>query len=439
MALKRNTPKLDIMRERYGLIENPFRVGDIYRPDNPGLYVPQMYGAQHNEFLDKFFVQPLDRDERQVIGAVWSARTGDNEGRGHGKSMLMCEESKRVNSDFGASILEGFDVEAKDIEAHPFLATYATFTESLGAKTFPATLLEGIAFATNCAHADHNVHLELRRRIIAKLNFEEAYASEAVKQALVQKLGSYKNLALQLTSRQLSGFIDALCGDDTQLLTHYIRERIGPRVRAAQGFHFVHVFNAFAALAGIVHIVNFIDQIENFAKFTRRQDRDVRILREAMCEISPTADMSSFVFQMHGNALRVLEPLWQAEHLPSLDSASAANRSRIVDLQGLSTKTHAAQVTALLLQDLRPQGFKAPSPTHPFPVDVLELVRRSVGGNPRRFLEALGTVVTEGVAQGQETIDSTFVQPLLDDSVGEYLADVLDLEDEDDDLSNPLQ
>src|SRR4051812_29849564 len=69
-------------------------------------------------------------------------------------------------------------------------------------------------------------------------------------------------------------------------------------------------------LAGIAHVAYFVDQVENFAKYARRQDRDVRILREAMCQTSPTADMASFVFQMHINALQVLEPIWQAEHLP---------------------------------------------------------------------------------------------------------------------------
>jgi hypothetical protein len=438
MPLTRKTPKPDILRDRYGLTCNPFRVGDMYRPDNPGRYIPEMYGARHGDFLQKFFVQPLERDQRQVIGAVWSTRAGDNEGRGHGKSMLMCEESKRVNADFGASILAATDVTDDAIADNPFLATYTTFAESLNIKTFPAALLEGIAFAAACQHGATNVHLELRGRIIQRLGLDGPYASEGIKSALAAKLFGYKNLKLQLTSRQLSGFIDALCGDDTEVLGHYIRERIGPRVRAALGFHFVHVFNAFAALGGIVHVVNFVDQIENFAKFTRQQDRDVRILREAMCEISPTADMASFVFQMHPNALRVLEPIWQAEHLPSLDYAAPVNRSRVVDLTGLSSMSHAVQVTALLLKDLRPVGFKPPLPTHPFPPDVLEMVRRAIDGNPRRFLEVLCTIMDHGIVEGREVIDTTFVQPLLDVTAGEYVAEIDD-DDDDDDLSNPLQ
>src|SRR6266581_498746 len=70
-----------------------------------------------------------------------------------------------------------------------------------------------------------------------------------------------------------------------------------------QGFNFVHIFNVFLIAAGIVYVVYFVDQIENFARFARNQERDLKILRESMCQTSPTDGMASFVFQMHVHAL----------------------------------------------------------------------------------------------------------------------------------------
>src|SRR3954462_6460533 len=105
MPLARKGAKTDIYRDAFMLTASPFRVADIYNPDNPGVYLPEMYGPQLDEFHRKFFLSPLDRDVKQIIGAVWSSHTGDSEGRGFGKSMLMCEEAKRANEDFGACTL----------------------------------------------------------------------------------------------------------------------------------------------------------------------------------------------------------------------------------------------------------------------------------------------------------------------------------------------
>ena len=200
----------------------------------------------------------------------------------------------------------------------------------------------------------------------------------------------------------------------------------------------MHIFNAFASLAGIVHVIYFVDQIENFAKFARNQERDVRILRESMCQTSPTAEMASFVFQMHINAQRVIEPIWQTEHLPSIDYAQPLNQTRIVDLRGLASKEHACQVTARLLEGKRPGEAKPPTALHPFDPDVLELVRQACDGNPRKFLEMLDTILVQARTDKMKTIDLTFVRPLVEEVARQYrVAD--DAEEDDDDLSNPIR
>jgi hypothetical protein len=438
MALARKSTAVDIYKDWFAITANPFRSAEIYNPDSPGTYVREVYGDQLAEVHEKFFVGPLDRDKPQVIGAIWSSHAGDSEGRGFGKSMLMCEETKLTNRDFGAATLRAFDVVDSDIAAYPYLAGYCTFSENLGIKSFPAALLEAVAFALRCDHGKWNVHQELRDRIIAQYGAEPPYESEAVERVLLNKLASYRNLSIQYSSRQVAGFIDALCHSETKAVADYIREKIGPRVRAAQGFHFVHIFNAFASLAGIKHVVYFVDQIENFAKFARHQERDVRILRESMCQTSPTAEMASFVFQMHINAQRVLEPIWQTEHLPSIDYAQPLNQTRIVDLRGLSSKEHACQVTARLLEGKRPQGVKPPTPLHPFDPDVLELVRQACDGNPRKFLELLDTILVQARSDKMKTIDLTYVGPLVDEVARQYRV-AEEVEEDDDDLRNPIR
>lgn len=254
------------------------------------------------------------------------------------------------------------------------------------------------------------VHQELRRRIAEKNNAEEDFEGEAVRTALRKQLRLYKTLNVQLSHKTLDQFIELLAGDDTDALTAFIRNEIGPRIKAKQGFNFVHVFNAYALCAGIVSVTYFIDQIENFAKWARKQDQEVKILRESMVQTSPTAEMASFVFQMHVSALQEIEDWWQAEHLPSLDFEQPINRTRTLNLLGLRTTEEAKTLAMRYLKEYRPAGMKEPrDPLHPFPEEVIKVVRDATKGNPRKFLETLGQVLEHAITNDERVIDLSLV------------------------------
>lgn len=425
----------NIMQEDFLLRDQPFRISAIYNPDKPDPYEPLMYGKQHLEFYEKFFLQPLHRNtNKQVIGAIWSSQSAAD-WRGFGKSMLMAEESKIVCRDFGLKILRGFKVKEENAKAHPFLAGYCTFDQAQEIKSFPAALLSAVAFMVDQPYENgQNVHQELRRRIAEKNDAEENFEGEAVRNALRRQLRTYKTLNVQLNHKTIDRFIDLLCGSDTEALTAFIRNEIGPRIKAKQGFNFVHVFNAFAVCAGIASVTYFIDQIENFAKWARNQDQEVKILRESMVQTSPTSEMASFVFQMHVSALQEIENWWQAEHLPSLDFEQPMNRTRTINLLGLRTTEEAKTLAMRYLKAYRPEGIKEPrDPLHPFPEEVIKVVRDASQGNPRKFLEVLGQILEYAVANGERSIDLSLVEPLL----GNDYQDGTDEESEgNDDLEN---
>ena len=68
---------------------------------------------------------------------------------------------------------------------------------------------------------------------------------------------------------------------------------------------------------------------------------------------------------------------------------------------------------------------------HPFPSEVVAVVRDATKGNPRKFLETLGQIIDLAVADEQSRIDLLFVEPLLGD---DYQDDAE--ETEEDDLEN---
>ena len=200
-------------------------------------------------------------------------------------------------------------------------------------------------------------------------------------------------------------------------------------MKAHQGFNFVHVFNAFATLAGIKSITYFVDQIENFAKWARNQDREIKVLRESMVQTSPTSEMASFVFQMHISALQEIEDWWGSEHLPSLDFEIPLNRTRTINLKGLQTVEEAKMLATRYLHDFRLAGSTPRDPLHPFPEEVIEVVRDAAKGNPQQISpETLGNILDHAVAELKA--NNHLVEPSLAD-------DYQDAEEpEDDDFDN---
>ena len=135
----------NIMRDDWGLIENPYRISAIYSPDKPDPYEKAMYGEQYEESYEKFVLRPLEKEtNRQLIGAVWSTYEANRLGKGYGKSMLMAEESKSINNSLGADKLREFGVNEASIAGNPFVAGYCTFKQSKDVSSFPAAILEAV-------------------------------------------------------------------------------------------------------------------------------------------------------------------------------------------------------------------------------------------------------------------------------------------------------
>ena len=189
LEFKEGFVRPNLMQKSFMLRENPFRISAIYNPDNPGTYEPKMYGKQYDEFYEKFFIQPLNRGRnKQVIGAIWSSQTA-TDWRGFGKSMLMSEESKKLCSDFGASMLEEARSRRRRYRgANPVLAGYCTFDQAKDVKTFGSALLDAVAFMLEQPHGDWTVHQELRNRISEDKDAEEGYEGEAVRRALHEQV-----------------------------------------------------------------------------------------------------------------------------------------------------------------------------------------------------------------------------------------------------------
>ena len=64
----------------------------------------------------------------------------------------------------------------------------------------------------------------------------KVYEGESVRRALRDKLRTFATLNVQLSHKTLDRFIELLASKHTAELTSFIRNEIGPRVKATQGF-----------------------------------------------------------------------------------------------------------------------------------------------------------------------------------------------------------
>ena len=106
----------------------------------------------------------------------------------------------------------------------------------------------------------------------------------------------------------------------------------------------------------------------------------------------------------------------------------------VPDFRNLQPRQSGKEAIALAkryLKDFRIDEERPTDGLHPFPVEVVAVVRDAAKGNPRKFLEILGQILDHAIAEQQPSIDLLLVEPLLGE---DYQDDTS--EDEEDDLDN---
>src|SRR5713101_8050044 len=159
-------PLTSFFQTAWKLNGNPFSGKATYAEDHQTVYVPEMFGAQRDEFLQKFVVAPLENGQ-PLMGAVWSVVPGDPKARGFGKSTLMGEEAKLINKDFGLSTLKDLGVAEKDAKDYPILTSYVSFNAkaNAGIANIDAAGFHLVRFLLRYG----DTHSRLRERAAARL------------------------------------------------------------------------------------------------------------------------------------------------------------------------------------------------------------------------------------------------------------------------------
>jgi hypothetical protein len=408
MALKSDLEQL------YNLKVNPFDPKATYNEQKQPVYVREMFGDQWKDFLCKFVVAPL-QNGHPVIGAVWSVVQGDPKARGFGKSTLMGEEAKLINSDFGKSTLMQLGISEEDALENPILAGYVSFNVSGygGISSINAAAFHLVRFLLR----DGTVHTRLREMAAAKLISDGKATPGNEDVAIVNALKErIRKLATPIDVRNLlDEYLMNLASEDTDKLEQFLADEVGTWHHDRNGLKYLQIFVILGELAGIEHFTFFIDQVEDFTSVSGagKIQKNVKMIRDALIESEPFSSRASFVFQLHPDAYEKLRDAWEAEELPSLNQDDELNSPVVVVLKGLTQFANAKVLAERFLNDPKFATALHKGIT-PFTEKALQLVWKSTKPKPRDYLRALHALLRLATDQKIATIDEDFVKPKIE-------------------------
>ncbi|MEW6379589.1 MAG: hypothetical protein AB1611_08265 [bacterium] len=405
---------------QYGLKKNPFPGRATYSEDTQGIYVPEMFGHQREEFLRKFILAPLENGQ-PLIGAVWSIVPGDPEARGFGKSTLMGEEAKLINCDLGRSTLVGLGVSEEDAQANPVLASYASFNAKAygGIASIDAVAFHLARFILRGKDASgESVHQRLFELAAARLIAQGKASAVNERDALVASVREkVRSFAVPIDIRNLlEDYLFLLASPDTDELQRFLVDEVGTWHHDRNGLKYLQLLVIFTELAGIEHLTFFIDQVEDFTANANSGKilKNVKIIRDALLETEPFSSRASFVFQLHPIAWERLSVAWTHEDLRSLHPDDPLNASVVVVLKGLETFDSARLLADRCLNDASVALPTRQGGIYPFTDSALKQVWEATKPKPRNYLSVLYGLLDLGKNERQPQIDDSFVKPKLE-------------------------
>ncbi len=400
-------------QKQWQLNGNPFPGKATYSEDGLTIYVPDMFGKQRKEFLTKFILAPLENGQ-PLMGAVWSVVPGDPKARGFGKSTLMGEEAKQINKDFGFSTLTSLGVSEKDAREYPILTSYVSFNAKSNAAiaNIDAAGFHLVRFLLRYG----DTHKRLRERAAARLVKDGKAVKGQEGDAIVSAvLARFRQLAVTIDIRNLlEEFLFHLASPNSEDLDEFL-STVSSWHHDRNGLKYLQIFVVFAELAGIHHFTFFVDQVEDFTSEagTRKIQKNVKIIRDALLESEPFASRASFVFQFHPEAYYKLRDAWAHEDLRDLTYDSPLNAPFVVILKGLENFDAARLLAERYLNDPA-FALKGRKPgIWPFTASSLKKIWEA-NNRPRWFLRVAHDLLQLAKDARVETLDDKFVEPKLE-------------------------
>ncbi len=414
----------DHMEEAWKLEKNPFPAEAIRIQNAAQPYSELVFPVETNEFRKKFIRGGVRGG--QAIGFLWSK--GQRADTGFGKTTLMQEVAREINTDLGMTALQRAGAKK---EAEISVAAAFSNLNNLNATGLYPVLFNAVVDLATAQPASPSVFAQCRDRIIASVGSSDAVAiSAAVRDAWSKIAGTSGPLRSEL--------VIAFSASDAGQLKEELTA-VSPTARLRNGLQYLDFALAVLAAAGIEHLFLMIDQLEDLATnrsvTAPKRSREIGRIRDLL-ETTPYATRLHMIFTFHDRAAQVLDRFWEENRLPPFE-VSPSNTSSVVVLYGLTDADQAKELIRVYLEDARLEDVD--DPLLPFESGAVEVLRQISEGRPGVLLSRAREMLNAAAEQQLPSISAATTRqyfenraPLTDSSgrgeaseVGDDIDDLL--------------
>jgi hypothetical protein len=337
----------------------------------------------------------------QAIGFLWSQ--GQKADTGFGKTTLMQEIAREINSDLGVTTLE--KAGAKKTGQPPIAAAFSNLNGLNASGLYPVLFNAVIDLATAPESGTLSVFDKARERIISEVGGEDADAiAEHVLAAWSRIAGTSGPLRPEL--------VDAFSTGGNKLKLALAAASSTARLR--NGLQYMDFGLAVLAAAGIDHLFLMIDQLEDLATnrsvTSPKRSREIGRIRDLL-ESTPYATRLHMIFTFHVRAAQVLDRFWEENRLPSFE-ISPTNTSAVVVLSGLKDADQAKELLRVYLEDVRTESVE--DALLPFESGAIDVLREISDGRPGILLNRARELIDAAATQALPKITGTFARQFFE-------------------------
>lgn len=399
------------MRRIWKLARNPFPDAAIHRDGNP--FSADVFPVEYESFLSNLVYGAVV--DGRSFGFLWS-KGPRNEDTGFGKTTILRESAREINTDFAEQILRKNGVEGDELEEYAAVAAYAAVDTTNSTGIYPVLFSAAAYLADPRNGRDERSVIDLLRDRICERNGIDPLDGQSVVRAV---LAARRRLGPTLPPLRTEA-LDAIANPTVGAFAEFLAD-VSSASRIRSGLQYLDVVYTIARAADVPHLFVFVDQLEDLATNNAiaksRRTREVGRLRDIFVEDQVFAGHLHGILTLHVRAQTALDEMWYQNRLPSFDPNSAANAGSIVVLRGVRDDEQVRELLVAYLDEARltgPIGDLAP-----FEDDVLRVLRENAGGRVGLILRDAHNLIDRAATRGLETIDAAFTAALFSGTADE--------------------
>ena len=387
---------LDHMEEAWKLERNPFPSAAIRRQNVREPYSPDVFSDEESAFRRKFIRGGIRGG--LAIGFLWSQGLHDD--TGFGKTTLMQELAKEINSDLGATTLEKAG-EKKAIKL-PIAAAFSNLNSLNATGLYPVLFNAVIDLATAPEFEAESVFDKARARIVVELESDDAsQTADRVRDAWASIGGTSGPLRPELVQAFAAGGGKQL---KAELAT------VSPTARLRNGLQYLDFALAALAAAGIDHLFLMIDQLEDLATnrsvTAPKRSREIGRIRDLL-ERAPYATWLHMIFTFHNRAAQGLERFWEENRLPPFE-VTPSNTASVVLLNELKDTDQVKELLRVYVESARTDQIE--DDLLPFESGAADVLRDVSEGRVGVLLNRAHELLNAAAEKALPTISGTFAR-----------------------------